>query len=558
MKKTHIISKSGLTTLWVLCLLYQHAQAQTQNAYTGMWEGNFMDQFKTVILLDETEESSYAGKIIMYSGENRIQDDELSKITLENQTLSFYIASKESSFKGKFNETNTELSGNFIFPDNSLHPLTVRKYDKDNAEVETNASSIKERQKLYFPVEELKSDFKDLVNKLRKYHPRLYSYTSEASFENQTKEILSQLNEKLGQEQFYLRVAPLIESVACSHTGIRLPQPYQKSIQETGNFFPLNLFIQGKKAWYISTPEAPGVELVPGCEITAINHRPMDQIVDALLALVPSEGSVMTTKYHELNRDFQSYYYLLDHPENFAVEFFSSGRVGQINLQACSYREVIPREEYVKYPYNFTLENDAGLGVLTISSFGLRDMEAFFAFLDSTFLLMNSTEVPYLVLDLRDNQGGHPIFAAQLFSYLTYKEFTYFQRNPDIAEFEPLYHPMQPNQNHFSGKVYVLVNGGCLSTTGHLISLLKYHTEALFIGEEPGSSFICNDYSIQIQLPFTGMEVNIPRTTFITAVEESNTMEPFRMDYKVNIPVEDLLESRDTYFTAVEELILLE
>ena len=58
MKKISIISKSGLITLWVLCLLYQHAQAQTPNAYTGMWEGNFMEQFKTVILLDQQDQSS--------------------------------------------------------------------------------------------------------------------------------------------------------------------------------------------------------------------------------------------------------------------------------------------------------------------------------------------------------------------------------------------------------------------------------------------------------------------------------------------------------------------
>lgn len=43
MKKIQILSKSGLVTLWVLCLLYQQAQAQTQDPYSGIWEGNFMD-----------------------------------------------------------------------------------------------------------------------------------------------------------------------------------------------------------------------------------------------------------------------------------------------------------------------------------------------------------------------------------------------------------------------------------------------------------------------------------------------------------------------------------
>ena len=90
MKKIRVLTKAGLMCLWVLLLVYETTQAQSP--YTGMWEGDFMEQFKTVILLDQTDDSAYAGKIIMYAGENRIQDDELSKITIENRTLSFYIA----------------------------------------------------------------------------------------------------------------------------------------------------------------------------------------------------------------------------------------------------------------------------------------------------------------------------------------------------------------------------------------------------------------------------------------------------------------------------------
>ena len=167
MKKVSILSKTGLMCLWVLLLVYETTQAQSP--YTGMWEGDFMEQFKTVILLDQSDDGAYAGKIIMYTGENRIQDDELSKIILENRTLSFYIASKESSFKGTFNESDTELSGNFIFPDNTKHPLTVRKFEKDSAAVESAAPSpsLKESLKLSFPAEELKFRFQLLRRKAK-------------------------------------------------------------------------------------------------------------------------------------------------------------------------------------------------------------------------------------------------------------------------------------------------------------------------------------------------------------------------------------------------------
>jgi hypothetical protein len=113
---------------------------------------------------------------------------------------------------------------------------------------------------------------------------------------------------------------------------------------------------------------------------------------------------------------------------------------------------------------------------------------------------------------------------------------------------------MQPNKNHFNGKILVLVNGSCLSTTGHLISLLEYHTGALFVGEEPGSTFMCNDFSIQVQLPHTGMEVNIPRTTFVTAVPGLEEGQAFPLDYQVQQSLKDIIEGVDTYIHAVDTI----
>jgi len=546
MKKVKIISKTGLMCLWVLLLVYQTSYAQSP--YTGIWEGNFMEQFKTVLLLDQVEGSEYAGKIIMFSGENRIQDDELSKISIENSELSFYIASKESSFKGTFNETNTELSGNFIFPDNSRHPLSVRKFEKDSAVVEATTPSVKERLKLSFPAEELKSEFRNLIQKLKKYHPRLYSYTSEVSFENQVKEILSNLNSDLDIEEYYLRIAPLVASVECSHTGIRLPGEYQQSIYKNGLFFPLNIHVHESRIYCLSTH---------GSEIVSINDRPVSQIIDELLSIIPSEGNCMSTKYHVLNQKFHIYFHMLDPSDRFHIEYSPSTSMGSVQLDACNYEqlELNDAAPLSLVPYSFHRKSNPELGILEVSSFGIRNMEEFFAFLDSAFRIMKDSSLPNLLLDLRNNQGGHPIFAAQLFSYLTNRDFIYFKTNPDVEEFEPLYHEMKPNPLHYTGNIYVLVNGACLSTTGHLISLLKYHTEALFVGEEPGSSFLCNDKSILLQLSNTGMEVNIPQTTFLTAVSGFNEDGPFPVDYEVNISVQDLLDGTDTYHSKVIELL---
>jgi hypothetical protein len=114
---------------------------------------------------------------------------------------------------------------------------------------------------------------------------------------------------------------------------------------------------------------------------------------------------------------------------------------------------------------------------------------------------------------------------------------------------------MQPNPNNFEGNVYMFINGGCLSTTGHFISLSKYLTDTKFIGEAPGSTYRCNDFSTQITLPNTGIEVNIPRTTFETAVSGVAAKEKFEIDYPIEISIKDILRGKDSYEIFLSELL---
>ena len=57
---------------------------------------------------------------------------------------------------GTPNEMNTELSGNFIFPDNTKHPLVVTKYENNSEETSTTDPTKEESHKLYFTVVEVK------------------------------------------------------------------------------------------------------------------------------------------------------------------------------------------------------------------------------------------------------------------------------------------------------------------------------------------------------------------------------------------------------------------
>ena len=304
---------------------------------------------------------------------------------------------------------------------------------------------------------------------------------------------------------------------------------------EFGNYFPLRLFFDAGKAFYVSGLSEDENQMSPGDEILAINGEPIDRIIEQLFYCIPAEGCNETTRYNELNKSFNSLFYLLDDSETF-----------EIKCKNGAFHKNFPVSDKDKV-VEYSLADANSVVKLKVSSFAVPDMDRYLFQLDSIFNDLKAKDVRDLVLDLRDNPGGHPIFAAQLLSYLTDQEFVYFKRNEDVKDFEPLYNTMQPNELHFDGNVYVFVNGGCLSTTGHLISLLKFYTDAKFVGEEPGSSYTCNDFSAGLKLPHTAILLNVPRTVFETAVSGFTRCEPFPIDYEIKVKAKDLINNTDPY-----------
>ena len=56
--------------------------------------------------------------------------------------------------------------------------------------------------------------------------------------------------------------------------------------------------------------------------------------------MIPAEGNCETSKYQELNRDFHSYFYLLDPSDRFDIQIASSSIPQNKVLEACNYVEL--------------------------------------------------------------------------------------------------------------------------------------------------------------------------------------------------------------------------
>lgn len=170
------------------------------------------------------------------------------------------------------------------------------------------------------------------------------------------------------------------------------------------------------------------------------------------------------------------------------------------------------------------LEKDSSVAYLKVKSFSFpyANFERFFK---ESFIALKKGQTKDLILDLRDNGGGSLKACRDLFSYLVNKDFVYLQQTAVDHRFNPYVRekgilnmlkvvPFQitnslllkkdkdkykvnykgtktlhPNENHYDGKIYVLINGYTFSASALISANLKQINRATFVGQETGGGY---------------------------------------------------------------------
>ena len=115
----------------------------------------------------------------------------------------------------------------------------------------------------------------------------------------------------------------------------------------------------------------------------------------------------------------------------------------------------------------------------------------------------------------------------------------------------------QPGKPTFEGKVWILINGGCFSTTAEFLSQAHYHRRATFIGEESGGGYYGNTSGVvpALTLPNTKLIVYVPLVTYFVAVggykAAAHGVLP---DHPIRYTIEELLAGTDKELALALEL----
>jgi hypothetical protein len=405
----------------------------------------------------------------------------------------------------------------------------------------------------------LKQDFRIFTDSLEKLHGGLYRYKSKKQIDQLFESNRAKLEQPMTLLTYYAIICNIVSGIEDEHTSAFLPNDAIKELIAQARLFPLTLRFIGAKAYI--TCDTKG--LLAGTEITTIDHISINKLRDKLFGYIPSDGSIKTGKYAEMNDGenpfFYVYYLVYGEKPVFDVGFISpDGKKGNIQLKADLFKNIEchrqpePVTQYLKLSY--PQGNVAVLTVKSLHNFKLeKTNENLARFLKDAFAEIAKKNIKNLIIDVRDNGGGEDNNGALLDSYLTGQPFSYYASiQSNTKKFLVKDHDQlalqQPHENNFNGRIYILINGSCFSGTSDFCGIARKFPNVKFIGEETGGGYYGNTSGARatLVLPNTKIKVNIPLWEYFNAVKPSKYKDRGIIpDYNIVPSIADFIQHKD-------------
>ncbi len=399
------------------------------------------------------------------------------------------------------------------------------------------------------PVSLLKSDFRYLQMKLKTVHPALYRYTSKVKMDLLFDSLNHSINEPLDEQQFLGLIQLLSEKIKDGHTMFLPGKELSKYDKTEGRFFPFSTsWIEDKLVITENLSADPNIQA--GTEIVSINDIDTKYLMPALIRRQIRDGYNLTYPYWILSKYFASYYsFAFGRSSTFIIGLKTDKTEILKNITSMSIADMQANQR-ARYKHKHTT---IGIQIKTTSrpstalvsvesfepdNFELAGQSDYKKAIGNIFLRLRKDSICHLVLDLRDNQGGEFEPVRVLLSYLIEKPCQFLVGGPESRL-------IQPNKNHFQGRIDILMNGGSFSATSILIATLQREHRVVLIGEETGGNQyeISGDAKLFI-LPSTHIHCMISTKNYriLPGINEGQGVLP---DYCVKPTINDLNSGKD-------------
>lgn len=345
---------------------------------------------------------------------------------------------------------------------------------------------------------ELKKDIQFVKQQLEEKHPALYLYIEKSRLNSKFDSLENSIKKPLTLSQFRHKLACVLASIGDGHMSLQFDQDnltnQDKRNVDGTKVLPLKQLEYEIVEGRLFVAKSYDTMITRGTEITAIDGKPVAEVLSSLTAAMPSDGYNRSFKYHVLKKAMLAdlYYMYYGYKDTTMLYLKEGGSSSTVSLVSS------PEPEKFRDPHGSSLliwatgipetQEDAPAS-LEIRFFN-KDFDQMMI---DFFALLKKKGRRSLVLDLRGNMGGEHSSMIKLFSYLIDKP-TYFARvfNRDGESDSTgdlglgTAAPVLPSANHFDGTLYVYVDEGTFSAASLLAGSLQAIKRGTIVGRETG------------------------------------------------------------------------
>ena len=460
------------------------------------------------------------------------------------------------------------------------------------------------------PSEKLLQDYRLAVEAYLALHPGLERYQSLAEIKEHFQRLEPYFQRELDIRQAYLAFSKLTAGIRCGHTYANFynqPTHIQQLVFDQPDKLPFCFRLLDRRM-ILTDNLSEDNRLVTGTEIKAINGVPVGRILDSLLTVVKADGDNDGKRLKDLEviglgrfESFDIYFPLFFPPQNGVYQLEAHSPNSDLPLQ-CTVKAVSRSERkallnnrlektepLMDELWQFEIRQDS-IAYLQLGTFVTWQMKMDWKdFLNQAFEEINRKKIPYLVIDIRGNEGGNDEVGLELAKYLARQEvrmepsrtLTRYAVLPEkLAPFlsswdnsfrdlskatspigngwfllkEKVSDKFPRQKNAFQGQVYLLVDAANSSATFYLSKIMKESRLATLIGQTTGGSLqgINGGQTAFLRLPHSGIELDIPLFGTFFDSKLGGGIEP---DITVSPTVQDIITGNDPVWKAVLESI---